>query len=628
MDPSSPVRVAPTPGVLHPISPERMNQQRLPQSPSLPGHLNESKHHRMSSDVQSKVAFLNTLSRQSISSPQPLHGAGSTTAALQRAILGREEAETALSELRVEMSEAQIRERRISERLESLMEELQSTKERQAHERQVYEKEIKRSRKDAFRAGSALVKLQEDLKEARSENKSLKAAVNKEKFEKEKSRQEAFERAYTLAGLTEEMHALKEKLRATESQQEVDVLNQQVDELQTLQDDFDKENSPPGGPVKDASTERRIQEPDTTDLPTEGSEAPFRRNRFDRPLLSVVHESESLTAFGDTLKPRRETFFKSAVDEDDVHMQDQIEDLKAELAWERRCKEEAEDLVHFMNMECQFRTCACRRAEAEGLKFVHDWNYENKLRAESAETKSQDSPVENEIEIEISEPSQVEPRIGTEEQREAEPESFEDHMETTIIRGEVNDTSYTPLASPTLSAVNKPLPASASHSPCTAVQPRPDSKDEIDQDLFDIGQPTNEPADGLLANQTEEIHIPPLLQEPVSPSAHTVPLSNTDFDTLTPARPITTTTTTTTTVPLRDHDEAVNSNVPGTPITPATLPGTPISREAALAQIKARRDRARSMSMKKETKTVPGSARRGLVGGIGVRDISAPGRMR
>ena len=55
------------------------------------------------------------------------------------------------------------------------------------------------------------------------------------------------------------------------------------------------------------------------------------------------------------------------------------------------------------------------------------------------------------------------------------------------------------------------------------------------------------------------------------------------------------------------------------------IPGTPVSREAALAQIRARRDRARSVNLKKEAsgvRSAPGSARRG----IALRDAFEKGR--
>ena len=219
-----PFRAPASPGTpLYALSPDRINQQRLPQSPSLPNGLD--KHHRTSSDVASKVAFLNSLS--STTSPTRQQPA-SSHAALQRAILGREEAEAALQSANSQLAEAQIRERKISERVESLMEELQTVKERQAHERQVFEKEVRRARKDAFKTGSNLVKAQEDLKEARAETSTLRAELDSERSAKEQARQEAFERAYTLAGILEEIEVIREKLRSTEAERDAVLLEQQA----------------------------------------------------------------------------------------------------------------------------------------------------------------------------------------------------------------------------------------------------------------------------------------------------------------------------------------------------------------------------------------------------------------
>src|SRR6266536_2088634 len=144
-------KVPPPPGApLLPISPERMNQQKLTASPSLPSDLAElakgtSRHHRnlsAASDVQSKVAAFNNLTRESNS--QRL----ASDAAVKRAILGREEAESELHGARAQLTESRDRERRVGERLESLFEELATLKERQTHERAVFEKEVRRARKE------------------------------------------------------------------------------------------------------------------------------------------------------------------------------------------------------------------------------------------------------------------------------------------------------------------------------------------------------------------------------------------------------------------------------------------------------------------------------------------------
>lgn len=117
---------------LFPVSPERANRQQpqqLPISPS-PGSLSPSRerdllassHLRGSSDVQGKVAQFNNLTKEAAQRRKD------NEAALKRAVLGREEAESETrrikdenESLRREIEEGRGRERRVGERLETLM---------------------------------------------------------------------------------------------------------------------------------------------------------------------------------------------------------------------------------------------------------------------------------------------------------------------------------------------------------------------------------------------------------------------------------------------------------------------------------------------------------------------------
>ncbi|KAJ5991827.1 hypothetical protein N7451_007551 [Penicillium sp. IBT 35674x] len=344
---------------LNPVSPERMNQQTIPASPSLPSEL-LSLHHKNTkgvSEVQAKVAFLNSLARGG--SPSAQAQTATNNAALQRAILGREEAESALASAQEDLSEAQSRERRISERLESLLEELHGTKERQAHERSIFEKEIRKARKEAFRAGSTLVKLQEELKHAKSESKALKDEVAAEREAKDHAKQEAFERAYALAGLTEELEVLKGKLRSMEAADHSNQLEVRAHEIR--REDFGR-MSLAEGDLAFLTTPRRpkraaadsIRSPAQEREPENVAEAtPPKRQRLSE-ITSVVKEP------------------LAAPSELDYEM---IDDLKDELDIERRQRIAAEEMVHFLNIECQFERCSCRIAEKEGRRFIYDNEY-------------------------------------------------------------------------------------------------------------------------------------------------------------------------------------------------------------------------------------------------------------
>ena len=113
---------------LGPVSPSREN--RRPTSPSLPS-LSPTRstherlvpsHTRSGSDVQNKVAAFNNLTREAAQRRKD------NEAALKRAVLGREEAESETRRLKEEndmlrrvAEEGRGRERKVGERLESMM---------------------------------------------------------------------------------------------------------------------------------------------------------------------------------------------------------------------------------------------------------------------------------------------------------------------------------------------------------------------------------------------------------------------------------------------------------------------------------------------------------------------------
>lgn len=112
---------------LHPISPERANQQKhlrpeISLSPSLPNIAGFSQV-GISSDVQGKVAQFNSLDIKDVTERRK-----EREAALRRAVLGREEAENETRKAREEigaltreLEEYKQREKRVSKRLEQAM---------------------------------------------------------------------------------------------------------------------------------------------------------------------------------------------------------------------------------------------------------------------------------------------------------------------------------------------------------------------------------------------------------------------------------------------------------------------------------------------------------------------------
>ncbi|KAH0845063.1 hypothetical protein FOPE_09260 [Fonsecaea pedrosoi] len=432
---------------LHQLSPERINQQRIPQSPSLHSYLVE--HDRpgtrdsFTSDVQSKVAFLNSLAATTSVQSSPTRprrlGAGlqdscsatttpnqnlSTSNALQRAVMGYEEAQASLATLNAELERAREelaskkkRERMLSQRVEDLLEEVQAEKEKRGRDQESYTKEIKRCRKETYRAELAVVEARQDLQEIRAELKKCQAEIQHEKAEKEKSRQESFERAYALAGMVGEMDQLKDRLKVVETERDAALSEAKTNAVE-----------------KKLTVEKCVQT-EVLDVPNEDSR---NRDHEDLDQRNVVRQGENIQSSKHSdnenhrqpasqprmvpasastsriiheapvrLLPQRLPDFASAISRLDFYdkqlggekitPEEEVEFLKQELAWARKKHEEDSELIHFMHMQCQFKACPCRLAESNGDRFVHDQVYDAKMQHHRASKKRKisDYPEEN-----------------------------------------------------------------------------------------------------------------------------------------------------------------------------------------------------------------------------------------
>ncbi|EXJ80815.1 hypothetical protein A1O3_07099 [Capronia epimyces CBS 606.96] len=388
---------------LNQLSPERLNQPRMAQSPSLHSYLGENDRPRtrdsMTSDVQSKVAFLNTLAGYaSVQSSPTRTGRGvgrpglsgransatdgiNNNTALQQAVMGYEEAQASLATLTAELERAKEemaarkkRERILSQRVEDLLGELQAEKEKRARDQESYSKEIKRCRKEAYRAELAVVESRQDLQEVRAELKRCQAEVQHEKAEKEKSRQESFERAYALAGTVGEMEQLKDLLKVVERERDAALFEAKanaVDKPAVL-----------GNP---GATESEVVQ------------------RDEMRSWSVAQETEiedlGILEGGRRFRPFAPTFptFESIMFELDLYdkkisgqaltPEEEIQYLKQELKSARRQHAEDADLIHFMHIQCQFKACPCRLAEANGERFIHDHEYEARMQQKRSSKK-------------------------------------------------------------------------------------------------------------------------------------------------------------------------------------------------------------------------------------------------
>ncbi|KAK1144715.1 hypothetical protein N8T08_005019 [Aspergillus melleus] len=654
---SSPTKLLSSPTkALNPLSPERINQQQLPpQSPSQSSDIFDlhRKSARANSDVQSKVAFLNQLSRTGspAGTQQP---SASASAALQRAILGREEAESALSNVSAQLSEAQSRERRISERLESLLEELQASKERKAHERTIYEKEIRKARKEAFRAGSTLVKTQEDLKEARGEAKAYKEELEVERKSKDKAKQEAFERAYAIAGLTEELEELKARLRVAEAKNAADplktrdrALRKEVGSRVSLAEgdlallatpasrrpkrsadylaDFPinemeetptKATPPKRLRLSDVAAEDREQTPkqaikeEIEEAPQEvqeaHQEAPHEAPPTDvkeipeespeSALIEAPKEASLEVAKQAVMRPTKEDFklaLKAARREDRMAImrnQAMVEHLQISLRLEKRMRENAEELAEFLRMECEFKRCSCRVVE----------------ELESVQVQPQAQIKDTSPEIDVDASKQNQQALTQQTHAELLDQPVSNHLPAE---------QYAPKAgSPTSPGIRDKTPPPPRHAPM-------DSNEALDEPLITFSPITGtfQKIPSPVRSVKKHPFIPPMSpveaakRQPTSPLAkyelnqEEEPAEYFQAESAVPA-PVhlspTPAQTTPVNPPLRTaashrstkNDESMK-RVPlrkegSIPDQSSAVQGTPISREAALAQIRARRGRA------------------------------------
>ncbi|KAI5290091.1 hypothetical protein KEM54_002462 [Ascosphaera aggregata] len=437
----------PTGVALLPLSPDRLNQQKAVISPGSP-----SKQSRNVGEVDAKVAFLNNLSRIQSPTTTVISGSDSfnssahssqhsthSAAALQRAVLGREEAETALRRTQDALSEARERERKVSEKLQALIADTQILKEKQArqrdHDRGIAEREIKKARKEAFHNGSAIVNLQEQLRLAYSDAENLRKELKKERQAKEEAVKKAVEHERSLQQAGREAEKLRSMIQSLEHDSRADELEkkckaaeEEIVSLQThmvelgqtaqflerqisqsktqitsMEEELKIERDAHERTVaehleanhvveklmkeiddlRDQLHSKTIELSARTEELAHGRQKLFRRSQASTPQLG--RKRSSLTPRLSDQARLSPGFLDSPASEytllsdSDV---DPLKELKRHIKWEKTLRQRAEERVEYMKMECQFHQCSCRIAERSGSRYVHDVAYDRKYRSD------------------------------------------------------------------------------------------------------------------------------------------------------------------------------------------------------------------------------------------------------
>ena len=215
-------------------------------------------------------------------------------------------------------------------------------KETLSHSKQVYEKEIRRARKEAFKASSDGIRLHEELKSSRDSENNLRSQLESTRETVATAEKEAFSARYKLIEIDEELQKMQQTMKAVE--EERDALKTSLKEEE----------------VARIAAEGRIP------LPTPATPDEFTSPKKKRPVMPTPtpkrHSRKVETEWSAShLKAAEKT----------------IVELRELLKAETHSKKNAEDLVDFMKLECQLKRCCCRRAEEVDHKpYVFDNQFE------------------------------------------------------------------------------------------------------------------------------------------------------------------------------------------------------------------------------------------------------------
>ena len=575
----------------------------LPQSPSLPEIHALRSHGRTNSDVQGLVKRFEHLDVRD-KDAESAERRKRHDAELRRAQIAREEAESDVRRLREEMrqlkeesNEGRERERKVARRLDVVMvsfrhnkaqeeksrplttsqEELTTAKEAHASQSSVYEKELRKARKEAFKSSSAVLKLQEELKSTRNSIRITQSGLDLEKQKVQRKEQERFEMEYRLIPLQEQVDKLQQKLRVSEEERE--------------------------------ALKRNIQEGEVARIAAEGMIALPVSQDMDLDLLSSPRKQAS---------PLKRALFNS-LEEDKENMgsvpkiPSENRRLADQLEQEKIRREQAEEMVDFMRVECMFRCCGCQSSRL-GHQFTLELDAElaagvDRVRSGMEGILTPASTVGDQDQMDaqsetIMENELVEKVAGIQIEVAPEPEATAKHLAAHTADDHDIDRSHT----------------FAAESPSQIRSPDDQLHEEAEKALQ--ASPSHEPPPAWIAPQTSA----PSDMPPAEPSTPSNTQQN-PFRTQPSIRTVTTTTTVpmhftpsakATYPPVFDEEDA--ENIPHTPTSAASGQAT-FDRAAALAAIEYRRGRAKSLANGHAT------PRKQMLEGVnlgGRRDISAP----
>ncbi|RAL67361.1 hypothetical protein DID88_008116 [Monilinia fructigena] len=488
---------------LNQVSPERVNHNKnngIYHNLLLATRVQKASKHSRDSSVNDKIAQFNSLAHQGKQLERKTNDA-----ALKRAMVGREEAESEMRRyrdeariLRRQVEEGKERERKVGERLESVMENYGRAKETHSHTQALWEKKFEELEKKASRDTLRMVQ----------------GGLEQEKVRSVKREQEAFAAKKQLAEVQEKLTRLQEKIKLVE---------QERDAFKTIAKNEE---------IARIAAEGRIPLPQST-------KDEFSSPNKDRKSIDPVTVSSSSGAG-----------------------QEELDDLRLKLEWEIQRANRALDQVEFLEMESTL--------------------HHLKAFFKSVPEESSSKPAEN---MSSEENMDIKPSSQNSSQQQREVTPSHDPPST----AQVSDANTSLLS--IFDEAASPKSSRSLQSPINL--PEDDATSE-----------------NLNASTSTTIHYPQ------SENDHHHHHREQTFHTV----------STTTRIPLADPSEdQAHDTTPKTP-TSSALPNntndpalaSTVSREEALAMIRERRGRARSLANGTMT------PRKQMVEGGNRRDVSAP----
>ncbi|RMZ81854.1 hypothetical protein DV738_g2098, partial [Chaetothyriales sp. CBS 135597] len=569
---------------LRQLSCEQMNHKNsgvnIPQSPSIHTHgpdgLLPSWSPRQRESVSGSPSGTRSPLRRDAMPPPPL--SPSKRDALERTMVGYEESQKLIARANEEIDQLRAtikgQAKQLSmtgARIEKLMEQLGNEKQQNEEMRIKYVHEVKKMRKQCFQTDKAHLELQGELADVKKELRKKEADLAHAKQRREEAKQEAFERAYAIAGLTEEMEVMRERMKVLEqekeaAEQERDAAEQ--DKAAALQEKEAAMQEKEAAVQELRNHARRW----AGRIEQEASSASRRAHEMVR----IASQSEELAeneAAQVAVSKRRNVrqpehhcqlaastvarpFFSDFVEYkageralfgEVFTLEDHVIELYREVAYYRRELSEAKEEIDLMCMECQLQICECRRAEKQGKRFIHDVDFNVKLQDERAAKKQrleEDNKAQTLPPVPSAEESmhpdhhaalELARQVPLPEQDQWERESRESTATATAALEEMTQV----LVAPTHTDADLKFTFSVScsyethhhHQPAAVppLLPRSESATESsDMDMFDLSPPKNEPrrpstALGIRSSYVESpMRLVPELGRATTDKGHTI----------------------------------------------------------------------------------------------------------